>query len=69
MPLAIGAGALIPNYGGTFADYGIIEFDLDGLLNDDGGVRLRKRLSESWEISSTLGKESGVDLYYILDFD
>lgn len=67
--LAIGAGALIPNYGGTFADYGIIEFDLDGLLNDDGGVRLRKRLSESWEISSTLGKESGVDLYYILDFD
>ena len=41
----------------------------DGLLNDDGGVRLRRRLSESWEISSTLGTESGVDLYYILDFD
>jgi len=67
--LAIGAGALMPNYGDTFADYGVVELDLDGLLNDEGGVRLRKRLSESWEISSTLGTESGVDLYYILDFD
>jgi translocation and assembly module TamB len=67
--LAIGAGALIPYYGGTFADYGIVELDLDGLLNDDGGVRFRKRLSESWEISSTLGTESGIDLFYILDFD
>ena len=67
--LAIGAGALIPNYGGTFADYGIVELDLDGLLNDNGGVRFRKRLSESWEISSTLGTESGIDLFYILDFD
>ena len=67
--LAIGVGALMPNYGDTFADYGVVELDLDGLMNDDGGVRLRKRLAESWEISSTLGTESGVDLYYILDFD
>jgi translocation and assembly module TamB len=67
--LAIGAGALIPAYGGAFSDYGVVELDLDGLLNDDGGVRFRKRLSESWEISSTLGTESGIDLYYILDFD
>ncbi len=67
--LAIGAGALLPNYGNSFADYGIVELDLEGLLQDEGGVRLRKRLSESWEISSTLGTESGIDLYYILDFD
>ena len=67
--LAIGAGALIPNYGTSFSDYGILELDIDGLLNDDGGVRFRKRLSESWEISSTLGTESGIDLFYILDFD
>ena len=67
--LAIGAGALMPNYGETFADYGIVELDLDGLLKDEGGVRLRKRLSESWEISSTFGTESGIDLYYLLDFD
>ena len=67
--LAIGVGALLPNYGDTFADYGVVELDLDGLMNDEGGVRFRKRLSESWEISSTLGTESGVDLYYILDFD
>jgi translocation and assembly module TamB len=67
--LTLGAGALIPNYGAAFSDYGIVELDLDGLLNDDGGVRLRRRLSESWEISSTLGTESGIDLFYILDFD
>jgi autotransporter translocation and assembly factor TamB len=67
--LAIGVGALLPNYGDTLADYGVVELDLDGLLNEDGGVRLRKRLSESWEISSTLGTESGIDLFYILDFD
>lgn len=67
--LAIGAGSLMPNYGDTFADYGVVELDLAGFLNNEGGVRLRKRLSESWEISSTLGAESGVDLYYLLDFD
>ena len=67
--LAIGAGALMPNYGDTFADYGVVELELDGLMNNEGGVRLRKRLSESWEISSTLGTESGIDLFYILDFD
>jgi len=67
--LAIGAGALMPKYGSTFSDLGIIELDLDGLLNDKGAVRLRRKLSESWEISSTLGTESGVDLYYIFDFD
>jgi translocation and assembly module TamB len=67
--LAIGAGALLPNYGDTFAEYGVVEIDLDGIMNDEGGVRFRKRLAESWEISSTLGTESGVDLFYIIDFD
>jgi len=67
--LTMGAGALFPNYGQTFSDYGIVELDLDGLMNDEGGVRLRKRLAESWEISSTLGVESGVDIFYLLDFD
>ena len=66
--LAIGAGALLPQYGDTLGGLGGIEVHLDGLLNEEGAVRLRKRLSESWEISSTLGTESGIDLYYILDF-
>ncbi len=67
--LAIGTGALLPNYGETFSDLGVVEVDVDGLINETGGVRIRKRLSESWEISSILGHESGVDLFYILDFD
>jgi translocation and assembly module TamB len=67
--LMIGAGALMPRYGETFSDLGISEIDIQGLFTGEGGVRLRKRLAESWELVSTLGIESGIDLYYIFEFD
>ncbi len=67
--LMIGAGALMPRYGETFSDLGISEIDIQGLFTGTGGVSLRKRLSETWEIESTLGVESGLDLYYIFKFD
>jgi len=66
--MMIGVGALIP-YGGTFSDLGISEVDIQGLFNGTGGVRLRNRLTEKIELESTFGAESGVDLYYILEFD
>jgi translocation and assembly module TamB len=67
--LLIGTGALMPRYGETFSDLGISEVDIQGLFSGEGGVRLRKRLTEKWELTSTLGPESGVDLYYIFKFD
>jgi translocation and assembly module TamB len=67
--LLIGTGALMPRYGETFSDIGISEVDIQGLFSGEGGVRLRKRLTEKWELTSTLGPESGVDLYYIFKFD
>ncbi|GEM_PF-5000245 len=67
--LMIGTGALMPRYGETFSDLGISEIDIQGLFDDTGGVRLRKRLTEKWELASTLGSESGVDLYYVIKFD
>jgi translocation and assembly module TamB len=67
--LMIGTGALMPRYGETFSDLGITEINVQGLFDDTGGVRLRKRLTEKWELTSTLGSESGVDLYYVIEFD
>ncbi len=67
--LMIGTGALIPRYGETFSGLGISEIDIQGLFAGTGGVRIRKRLTETWELESTLGLESGVDLYYIFEFD
>ena len=56
-------------YGNAFLDLGITEIDVQGLFEGDGGVSLRKRLTERWEIESTLGSESGLDLYYLFKFD
>jgi translocation and assembly module TamB len=67
--LMIGAGALMPRYGETFSDLGISEVDIQGLFDGSGGVRLRRHLAESWELVSTLGSESGIDLYYIFKLD
>lgn len=67
--LMIGAGALIPGYGGAFSDLGISEIDIQGLFAGTGGVSVRKRLTEKWEVESTLGVESGVDLFYLIRFD
>jgi translocation and assembly module TamB len=67
--LMIGAGALVPGYGGAFSDLGISEIDIQGLFDGTGGVTVRKRLTEKWEVESTLGVESGVDLFYLIRFD
>ena len=34
-----------------------------------GGLRLRRKLTENWEVESNLGVESGIDLYYIIELD
>lgn len=67
--LMIGAGALVPGYGGAFSDLGISEIDIQGLFDGTGGVSVRKRLTEKWEVESTFGAESGVDLFYLIKFD
>ena len=67
--LMIGASTLIPGYGNAFSDLGITEIDVQGMFEGDGGVRMRKRLTERWEVRSTFGSENGVDLYYIFKFD
>ncbi len=66
--LALGAGTLIPTGAGTLKGLGISEVDLQGLFSGDGGVRLRHRLAERWELESTLGNQSGIDLFYIIEF-
>jgi translocation and assembly module TamB len=66
--LMMGAGSLLP--GGTgLAELGITQIDLQGLFSGTGGVRLRRPIAEKWEIESTLGIESGIDLYYIIEFE
>jgi translocation and assembly module TamB len=67
--LMMGAGSLLPGYGGALSELGITEVDIQGLFTGTGGVRLRRPLSKKWEVESTLGVESGVDLFYIIEFD
>jgi hypothetical protein len=67
--LAMGVGALLPRYGDDLSSLGITEIDVQGLFVGGGGVRLRHQLAEKWELESTLGIESGVDLYYVIEFD
>lgn len=67
--LVMGAGSLLGGGGSTLADLGITEIDIQGLFNGTGGVRLRRPITDRWEVESTLGQESGVDLYYIFEFD
>jgi translocation and assembly module TamB len=68
--LMMGAGTLMPTYGGALAQQlGITEIDIQGLFVGSGGLRLRRKLTEKWEVESTLGTESGIDLYYILEFE
>jgi hypothetical protein len=51
------------------SELGISEIDIQGLFTGAGGVTVRKRLSEKLEVESTLGIESGVDLFYLIRFD
>lgn len=68
--LLMGAGTLLPNQGeGLAAKLGITEIDIQGLFEGTGGVKLRRQFAEKWELESTLGMESGIDLYYIIEFD
>ncbi|MGW8313694.1 MAG: translocation/assembly module TamB domain-containing protein [Desulfuromonadales bacterium] len=67
--LMMGAGSLLPGYGGLLSDLGITDIDIQGLFTGTGGLRLRRKFAEDWEVESTLGTESGIDLYYIIEFD
>jgi len=67
--LIMGAGSLLPGYGGALSELGITEIDIQGLLDGSGGLRLRRKLTEQWEIESQLGVESGIDLYYIIELE
>jgi len=67
--LMMGAGSLLPGYGGGLSELGITEIDIQGLFTGTGGLRLRRKLTEQWEIESNLGVESGIDLYYIIELE
>ena len=67
--LMMGAGSLLGNYGGGLSELGITEIDIQGLFSGTGGLRLRRQISEKWEVQSTLGIESGVDLFYIIELE
>jgi translocation and assembly module TamB len=65
--LMMGAGSML-GYGGTLSDLGITDIDIQGLFTGTGGLRLRRQFAEKWEVESTLGAESGIDLFYIFEF-
>lgn len=67
--LAIGAGALLPQGPGFLRSIGFTEVDLGGLFTEEGVVRLRYRLRKNLEIESTYGKESGLDLFHVIEFE
>ncbi len=67
--LVMGTTSLLPGGGTGLADLGITEIDIQGLFDGTGGVRLRRPITDKWEVESTLGTESGVDLYYIIEFE
>jgi translocation and assembly module TamB len=65
--LMMGTGTLLRSYGGGLSELGITEIDIQGLFTGSGGLRLRRKIAEKWEVQSNLGNESGVDLFYIID--
>jgi len=67
--LMMGAGSLLPGYGAGLSELGITEIDIQGLFTGTGGLRLRRKLADQWEIESNLGVESGIDLYYIIELE
>ena len=67
--LMIGVGSLLPSYGSSLSELGITEIDIQGLFTGTGGLRLRRKIANQWEIESSLGEESGLDLYYIIDLE
>ncbi len=67
--LMMGTGSLLKNYGGGLSELGITEIDIQGLFTGTGGLRLRRKIAEKWEVQSTIGTESGVDLFYIIELE
>ena len=67
--LMMGTGTLLGSYGGGLSELGITDIDIQGLFTGSGGLRLRRKISEKWEVQSTLGTESGVDLFYIIELE
>jgi len=67
--LMMGAGSLLPSYGGGLSELGITEIDIQGFFEGSGGLRLRRKLTDKWEVESNLGVESGIDLYYIIELE
>ncbi len=67
--LAIGVGALLPQGPGFLRKFGFIDVDLGGLFGEQGAVRFRYRIRKNLELESTLGKESGVDLFHVIEFE
>jgi len=65
--LMMGTGSLLSSYGGGLSELGITDIDIQGLFTGSGGLRLRRKVAEKWEVQSTLGNESGVDLFYIIE--
>lgn len=61
--VGLSAGALLSGPGGASV------IDLHGLHVGSEGVRIRKRLAEKWEVESTLGSDSALDLFYVIEFD
>jgi translocation and assembly module TamB len=66
--LAMSTGSLMTGNEELFSQLGITSIDIQGLFDGSGGVRLRRKIAEKWEVESTLGIESGIDLYYIIKF-
>lgn len=67
--LMLGTGALMAPGESALEAIGLTDIDFGGLFAGDGGLRLRRRLGENWEVESVLGAESGVDLFYVVEFD
>lgn len=67
--LMMGTGSLLSSYGGGLSELGITDIDIQGLFTGSGGLRLRRKIAEKWEVQSTLGTESGVDLFYIIELE
>jgi len=67
--LMMGTGSLLSSYGGGLSKLGITDIDIQGLFTGTGGLRLRRKIAEKWEVQSTIGTESGVDLFYIIELE
>jgi len=66
--VALGAGALLAPGEGLLSSLGLTNIDIQGLFAGAGGLRLRHRFFDRWEIESVLGVNSGVDLFYLFEF-